>query len=225
MSEADILRAHGRNYARLMGRFMKPASVLDVGAAAGFVLKGFIDSGWTGKGIEPNARMAGFARTELGLNVDLAPLESYSGAERFNLIVMIQVVAHFFDVRRAFEAAAGLTRPNGFWLIETWDRKSWTARILGKHWYEYSPPSVLRWFTPDDLKRLAKQFGFEEVARGHPVKRISGAHAKSLLQYKLSKHWLGSVTVRAMEIIPNRLVLPHPSEDLFWMLLQKRGGA
>ena len=40
LSEAELLRAHGRRYAKRLARFMKPGRVLDVGAAAGFVMQG-----------------------------------------------------------------------------------------------------------------------------------------------------------------------------------------
>jgi SAM-dependent methyltransferase len=197
--------------------------VLDVGAAAGFVLRGFLDSGWRGRGIEPNPRMADHARVRLGLSVDVGTLEGYRRDERYDLVSMIQVVAHFYDLRKAFQQAARVTRPGGFWLVETWDRESWTARLLGKGWHEYSPPSVLHWFSPEGLKRLAEQFGLREVARGRPPRRIGGAHAKSLLRHKLKGTRLERLTSGLLGIIPDRLAVPYPGDDLFWALFQATG--
>ena len=218
VSEAAILLAHSRRYARILRRYMKPETVLDVGAAAGFILQGLVESGWSGKGIEPNASMAEYGRKHLGLDIDVGTLEEFNSCDRYQLISMIQVVAHFTDLRAAFAAAAKMTEPMGFWLIETWNRESCMARILGKHWHEYSPPSVLHWFSPDDLQRLAGQFGFREVARGKPIKWLSAAHAKSLLQYKLE----GSPIAKLVNIIPDtNLSIPYPAEDLCWLLFQK----
>jgi SAM-dependent methyltransferase len=171
--------------------------------------------------LEPNARMSDHARTRLDLRVDTGSLEAFQTEERFGLVTMIQVVAHFTDLRKSFQAAAELTRPDGFWLIETWNRESWTARIFGRHWHEYSPPSVVHWFTPTTLRDLAARFGFHEVAQGRPSKWLNGAHAVSLLRYKLGGSISGRLLVGAEKLIPRNVPLPYPGDDLFWMLFRK----
>ncbi len=221
LSEAQILRSHSQRYSKILANYMQPGTVLDVGAAAGFVLQGFLDSGWSGRGIEPNSHMAEYARIRLGLTVDTGTLEQIQSRERYDLISMIQVVAHFFELNKALQAAAAATNPNGFWLIETWNRESCAARTFGTNWHEYSPPSVLHWFSPTGLQRLAARYGFREVASGRPAKWINGAHAKSLLRYKLESSRLGKIAVRMLDVIPERLSIPYPAEDLFWALFQK----
>jgi SAM-dependent methyltransferase len=217
LSEASLLRERGRWYARLVRRYTRPGTLLDVGAAAGFVLQGFLDRGWHGKGIEPNLGMVEHAR-KLGLDVRTGTLEELAPGELFDLVSLIQVLPHFVEPRRALAAAAAVTRPGGYWLFETWNRDSWIARALGPSWHEYSPPSVLHWFSPGGLQRLAGQFGFRKVARGRPAKWINGGHAKSLLRHKLGASGLAA---RLLDVVPDRLAIPYPAEDLFWMLLQR----
>jgi SAM-dependent methyltransferase len=221
LSEAEILRTQGQKYGSLLARHMTPGTLLDVGAAAGFVLKGFLDQGWSGEGIEPNPAMAEYARTHLGLRVVTGTLEGFESEREYDVVSMIQVIAHFVDLQRALRVAAERTRQGGFWLIETWNRESWTARAFGKHWHEYSPPSVLHWFSPEGLRRLAAQFGFQEIARGRPSKWIGGEHAKSLLRYRLESSRLGKIAAGAVNLIPDRIAIPYPAEDLFWTLYQK----
>jgi SAM-dependent methyltransferase len=195
--------------------------VLDVGSAAGFILLGLMDCGWQGGGLEPNRSMVEFARSSLGVDVQCGALEGYCADETFDVVSMIQVVAHFHNVQAAFGKAAAATKPGGLWLVETWNRDSRTARFWGEKWHEFSPPSVLHWFNPAGLASLAEQFGFTEVARGRPRKRISGRHVKSLLGYLGEE----SKTLRAVaaisRVIPDSLEIPYPSEDLFWMVLEK----
>ncbi len=219
ISEAELLRAHGKRYGQLLNSHMTPGTVLDVGAAGGFVLQGLFDCGWQGRGLEPNASMASFACNTLGIPVDTGCLESFQSDDRFQLITMFQVISHFADLQRALEVADSLTEPEGFWLVETWNRNSWTARCFGTQWHEYSPPSVLHWFSPEGLKQLAGQYGFQEVARGRPRKWLRGGHAKSLLQAKSHGTWWGPMILGMASAIPNRLPIPYPAEDLFWMLL------
>ncbi len=218
LREATLLRDHGRRYGRLLRRYMKPGRVLDVGAAAGFILEGLMECGWTGMAIEPNAHMATLIRERLGVDVHVGPLDAFAAAEPFDLIVMIQVIGHFVDVSGSLRAAARATKAGGFWLIETWNRESAMARLLGRYWHEYSPPSVLQWFAPDGLARLTRQFGFAEVAHGRPKKRLNGAHAKSLLRYKLRGTLGATLADAALNLIPDGLTIPYPSADLFWAL-------
>lgn len=227
LTEADLLQAHGWRYAELLQRFMPLGTVLDVGAAAGFILQGLVERGWRGIGLEPNATMADYGRTQLGLTMVTGALEEShivksAGKGTFDLITMIQVIAHFQDLHRALTHAANLTRDDGFWLIESWDRTSWPARLLGRHWHEYSPPSVLHWFSPAGIAQLTSQLGFVEVARGRPKKRLKGAHAKARLRYNLQGLPLSTLLTLPFALIPDRLTLPYPNFDLFWILVQKK---
>ena len=159
--------------------------------------------------------MAKFGSEKLGLDVRQGSLESFKTDEKFDLISMIQVVAHFYDPRTAFETAANLLKEDGLLLIESWNRESFSARIFGKNWHEYSPPSVLQWFSLNGLTKFLKEFGFEKLAHGRPSKKISGEHAKSLLKYRLGDNPL-------LKLIPSKINFPYPSEDLFWALYQKK---
>lgn len=223
LEEGPRLVEHGRRYARLLGRLTPPGTVLDIGAAAGFVLRGFVESAWSGRGVEPNAAMAAHAREQLGLDVETGTLESLATRDRFDVVSMIQVVAHLRDPRAALARAAEFTRPNGYWLIETWNRESLTARCLGRRWHEYSPPSVLHWFSPAGLRALGARCGMVEVARGRPVKSIRAGHAVSLLRYKLGGSGPGRWAARVLGLLPDGLTLPYPLDDLFWMILQRKG--
>jgi hypothetical protein len=134
---------------------------------------------------------------------------------------MIQVVAHFYNLREAFQVAAELTRPGGFWLIETWNKDSLMARAFGQNWHEYSPPSVLNWFSPEGLKCLVSQFGFTEAARGRPPKWLKSSHAKSLVSYKLQGSSLSRTANGLLKLVPDNLAIPYPAYDLFWVLFRK----
>jgi SAM-dependent methyltransferase len=213
-AEGKMLRERGRMYAQKIAPFVSGGRMLDVGAAAGYILKGFTDEGWTGVGIEPNENMASRGRVELSLDIHTGILETLELAERFNLVSMIQVAAHFCDPAAAFRRAVELLVPGGYLLIETWDRSSLMARVLGKAWHEYSPPSVLHWYTKRQLTIYLSSLGLERVKGGRPAKKINGAHVRSLLKYRIGD-------VRLLKLIPQNFDFPYPSEDLFWALYRK----
>ena len=221
-AEADLLRNHGRRYGDILSRYMPCAQVLDVGCAAGFILQGFIDRGWRGMGIEPNAHMAAYARDTFDLEVHHTSLEAFQADMQFDVVSLVQVIGHFFQLNIAMQAVAKLVKPNGYCIIEYWDRDSWMARLMGKNWHEYSPPSVLNWFTPTSLDILFESNGFHNVAHGKPKKYIMGAHAKSLLDHKLRELPLGAVTTQGLKLIPDQLRIRYPAFDLGWRLYQKK---
>lgn len=220
LSDGKLLVRQGRRYASILNRYVELGSVLDVGTAAGFILKGFEEMGWSCTGLEPNSSMAEFARRHLGVTVETGTLEENSLRNQYDLVVMIQVAAHFIDPRRIFEAASKPAKPGGYWLIETWNRENRTARILGDRWHEYNPPSVLHWFSNDSLKEFVQEFGLREIERGRHTKWISPSHTKSITQ----DHRLLGVSKRLIRggprLIPDSMALPYLLDDIFWILNQ-----
>ena len=108
-----------------------------------------------------------------------------------------------------------MLNPGGLLLIETWDRGSISARVFGKNWHEYSPPSVLNWWYKGRTRpRSSLHIGFTRIDGGRPSKKISGGHVRSLLKYRLGDNFL-------LKLIPEQINFPYPSEDLFWALYKK----
>ena len=215
LNESEMLRNRGKMYAKKVEKYLtQKRDVLDVGAAAGCILQGFVDEGWRGVGLEPNYEIAKHGQQLWGLDIRKGSIESFNTIEKFSLISMIQVVPHFYNQRKAFENASKLLETNGLLLIETWNRNSISAKLFGKSWHEYSPPSVLHWYSLEGLTNFLQDFGFKEVIHGRPPKNISGEHAKSLLKYKIGDNFL-------LNLIPDKVKIPYPSEDLFWVLYQK----
>jgi SAM-dependent methyltransferase len=214
-AEAEMLKRRGREYAKKLEKFAPGKGLmLDVGAAAGFVLQGFSQENWRAVGLEPNENIAREGREKFGLDIRRGALESFTTEENFDLISMIQVAAHFYDPRRAFQKTFDLLNENGLLLVETWNRDSISARLFGKNWHEYSPPSVLQFFSETGLTSFLSNLGFKKISGGRPSKKISGAHAKSLLKYRLGDNFL-------LKMIPDKINFPYPSEDLFWALYRK----
>jgi hypothetical protein len=113
-------------------------------------------------------------------------------------------------------------RPGGFCLVETWNLDSWSARLWGTAWHEYSPPSVLHWFRFDRLTQLFQQLGCQQVGQGRLLKWITGHHGKSLLGSKLPEVPGGKLVKPLLRLIPDNLACPYLSDDLGWLLFQKR---
>ena len=218
--EKDMLIHRGEYYADRISSYMVPGKVLDIGSAAGFILKGFENKGWSGTGIEPNASMAEYGRTVLGVDIKKGTLESVKLQERFDLIILIQVIGQINNVKNAIIKMSDYLKPGGHVLIETWNKDSITAKISGKHWHEFSPPSTLNYFSKKTLQTIMCRHNFSLVGQGSPKKGIYSKHARSFIKHKLLESgrlkWMAGIT----SLIPGDIILPYPSEDLFWFLFQ-----
>jgi SAM-dependent methyltransferase len=221
--EKDMLIARGERYAELLSGYMREGTLLDVGAAAGFIMKGFENKGWKVTGLEPNSSMAAYGKDTLGLDIRVGAIEEQGLDLKTDLVILIQVIAHLFDLNRTMNSINRIIRRGGYLLIETWDKDSYMARMLGRGWHEYSPPSTLNFFSRKSLDVLMNKHGFRKISAGRPGKKIHARHAKSLIRHKLQSNmslkWLTGIE----KILPDNLCLPYPSEDLFWALYRKTG--
>ena len=232
LSEKELLIRRGMIYAGLVSRFTgKPGRLLDVGSAAGFILKGFIDSGWQGEGLEPNGSMVNYGQTHFHLDLHQGTLESFRPTDDYDLICLIQVIAHFQDPIRAVRTCFSMLKGGGHLLVETWNWRSLTARLFGRLWHEYNPPYVIQWFSKDSLHHLLTHEGYRLTGGGRPGKKISGRHAKFLIDHKLTGS-PGGHTVsqtgpmkrlvsRVVNLLPDEMVIPYLGGDLFWTIYRK----
>jgi 2-polyprenyl-3-methyl-5-hydroxy-6-metoxy-1,4-benzoquinol methylase len=217
-----ILFEHGRRYGKLLAcHGIKAGKLLDVGCAAGFVLKGLINSGWEGYGIEPNETMARYAKAVLDLSVIRSGLEEFESGQRFDLICLIQVIAHFLNPDFAITQIKKMLKEKGTVLVETWNSKSFTARAFCKRWHEYSPPSVLHWFSKRSLDLLMSKHGFDLLMTGRPKKYISFKHGKSLILHKMKASKNHKFFNMLLKFYPDSARIPYPGDDLFYALYKK----
>lgn len=170
---------HRRNARRHLDRLeglgaRPPGRLLEVGAAAGFLLDEARSRGWDPVGVEIGP-VAAHARDELGLRVHADVGDAVDAGTPVDAVVMNQVLEHLTDPSAALEQVAAATVPGGVLTIETWDRYSTVARRLGAQWQQVTPPSVLWLFAGDDLRRVVGEAGFEAVEVRTATKWVSVA--------------------------------------------------
>jgi 2-polyprenyl-3-methyl-5-hydroxy-6-metoxy-1,4-benzoquinol methylase len=221
MKEKDLLYKSGINYAKILSKYTQPGEVLDVGSAAGFILKGLEKSGWRCHGIEPNDTMASYGRNELNLDIQTCGLENYQSEKKFDLVNMIQVIGSLYDLDKSLLVISNLLNKNGLVMVESWDMNSLAARIMGKYWHEYCPPSVITWFSDNTLVQVFNYYGFELVDKGHPSKRININHGLSLIDESFPKFFLKKSILNFFSRIVGKYNITYPTVDLKWYLFKK----
>jgi SAM-dependent methyltransferase len=221
LEEKDILINHGRWYANMMKRYISPGAMLDVGAAAGFLMQGFRENGWNCIGLEPNLHMTEYGRQKLGLHMVQGDIEHFKVSDKYDLILMVQVIGHIFDLNQALHNTSQLINQDGILLVESWDRGSAAAKFWGRKWHEYSPPSVINYYTKKSLHKIMERHGFRLLKTGRPKKQISLKHALSLAskEYKI----FSSLKTLTDKIFKKKdIYLIYPPVDLFYAIYQKQ---
>ena len=164
-------RSNARARAALARRFgaTPPAIWLDVGCATGFTLDEARKAGFTVRGVELSAWARGVASERFGLNV----LPTLHAARRelphqADVVSFFQVLEHLRNPIAALRDAHACLRPNGLLIIETWDRSSFVARLLGRYWHQITPPSVLWLLGRKNLELALERTGFrpQRIVRG-----------------------------------------------------------
>lgn len=222
LDEKDILYKHGLYYVHLLNKYSFKGRILDVGSAAGFILKAFDDQGWECVGLEPNNTMAGYGRNVLNLDIQTGSLESYKPEQKFDLVSLIQVIGHFYDIDKALENIRELLHLHGLVLVESWNMNSLIARLFGRYWHEYSPPSVINWFSDQSLIKFFDDFGFEMVDSGHPVKQINLKHALSLIEKNSPANSVKRKLIDSLKNSLGKFVIHYPPADLKWYVFRRK---
>ncbi|NUN15450.1 MAG: class I SAM-dependent methyltransferase [Myxococcales bacterium] len=222
LRDGSMLRERGQMYADIVAGHTVAGRVVDIGCAAGFVLGGFIDRGWTGTGVEPNPQMAAYAQQRLGLDVVCAPVEMAEIPGPFNVVSMIQVLPHLIDPLGVVRSLVRRLPFGGLLLVETWDRNSTAARLWGQRWHEYDPPRVLHWFDRPGLADMMARVGLSRIDEGQPQRYITALHARSLMEHTLGSGMAAKALTAPLRLFPERFRLRYPMDDLFWMLFQKK---
>lgn len=221
LEDKNILVNSGVRYAKRIGKYTEPGKILDVGCAAGFILEGFLSKGWTGQGIEPNVTMAEYGKKELNIEIHAGSLEDFKSDEKFDLVTLIQVIGHFYDLDKSMVNISNLLTQNGLVLVESWNMKSIAARIFGKRWHAYSPPSTINWFSDESLKKLFKDHGFLFVDAGYPVKIITMKRAFSIIENKSPDFFFKKKIFSFLKNTLGRLIFIYPPFDVKWYIFRK----
>ena len=221
LEEKDMLYRSGVKFTKIIAKYTKPGKVLDVGCAAGFILKAFEKAGWECCGIEPNDTMASYGRKELGLDIRTGGMETFNPDQKFDLINLIEVIGSMYDLDKAMQNVSTLCKSGGLVLVESWDMNCLTARFFGANWHEYCPPSVVHWYSDKTLNQLFEYYGFKIIAQGRPSKKINLKHGLAIIAENSSRNALKKRFFNFLSRTLGGIAVPYPPVDVKWYLFKK----
>jgi SAM-dependent methyltransferase len=159
----SIYRLRVRSWNKMFGR---PGRVLEVGCGTGIMLKAFRDAGWIVKGTERTAEAADAGRTQYGLDIVSAGIESLPENDAFDLILLFQVLEHMPDPEAIVRYCFQRLKPDGMLVIGVPNIGSWQAQIGREDWLHLDVPRHLFHFCPASLEFLLRNAGFTQIRIG-----------------------------------------------------------
>jgi SAM-dependent methyltransferase len=154
-----------------------PGRLLEVGAAYGFFLAAARSRGWDASGVEIAPECAAEAARSSGARVVAADFLEAPLEGSFDVVCMFDVIEHLKDPLSALRRARDLLDENGLVVLETGDRASPWARLLGRRWYFIDPPQHLVYFSAESLRWTLRRAGFSgEIHSARLGRRVSFAN-------------------------------------------------
>jgi SAM-dependent methyltransferase len=172
--------------------------LLDVGCYAGFFLEQARERGYAVAGVEPSRWAAEHARSTLGLEVFVGPIEAFPAERRFDVVTLWDVIEHLTDPVGVLRRIHGLLRPGGVLAFTTHNLDSPAARLLrGRYPFFMEMHTIhLRSRTRD---RLLAETGFERIAvHGHSRALRVDYLASRLRRFGEAPERLATRAVRAL---------------------------
>ena len=135
--------------------------LLEIGCAAGSFLDAAAREDWLPTGIELSKSTATYARDKRGLDVRAGTISTVDlGGERFDAVVMIDVIEHVYNPAHLLREAYKVLAPGGALLVMTPNVRSLGARVLRSDWEAYAPGDHLWLFDCATLPTLCEQAGY-----------------------------------------------------------------
>jgi len=142
--------------------YRRNGRLLDIGCSAGAFLDAAARAGWQPTGVELSKSAAAYAREQRGLDVRAGTLASVDfGTERFDAVVMLDVIEHVFDPARLLREIHEVLAPGGVLLVMTPNARGLGARWLRADWEAYVPDDHLWLFDNKSLGGLAEANGYK----------------------------------------------------------------
>ncbi len=159
--DKEPMRAVFQLYLAKLEALVAGRKIFDVGAATGYFLNIAQSRGWQTAGSEISL----YARNECIKKGHAVMEEDMTRGivGSIDAVTMWDVLEHVTDPRKTIVMSHRVLVKDGVVAINTVDRSSVWARLLGKRWHLIVPPEHLNYFSVESLQLLLEQEGFEII--------------------------------------------------------------
>jgi 2-polyprenyl-3-methyl-5-hydroxy-6-metoxy-1,4-benzoquinol methylase len=197
---------------------------LDVGASTGSFVTVAAAAGLDVEGLELSTVAVERARAR-GLRVRQGAIEDFVPERRYAVVTALDVVEHVPDPVDVVRRLGGWLAPGGVLALTLPSIASLAARVLGRHWYYYTAPDHLHYFTPETIRRLVARAGLDVLAVEPATKPLTLDYAAANLERFEPR--LGRLAGAAVGWLPAALrtrLVPLPIGEMLVLARRPAGG-
>ncbi len=213
----DVFRLENQGLLDDFERLRRPGNFLEVGCAAGWLMKHAQERGWKARGVELSSSAVAHARS-LGLDVFEGDLPGAAlPADTFDLVYMGDVLEHVPDCRLVMAEVARVLKPGGHFYLRGPTTTNSLARraalgvygLLGRTITLREPPYHLWEFTPGSHRDLATRVGLRTVEIREAKIPPGKAHGQKSAFQRLAMAAIDAVNLpltRMLNVLGDRVV-------------------
>lgn len=147
-----------------IARYKQQGAILDIGCSSGGFLSTMQGPSWELYGIEMEASTADKARARTGASVFVGDAVAAPYLPNtFDVITSFDVLEHVYSPQQFLTKVFEWLKPGGIYYAMMPNIASWEARLFRTYWYGLELPRHLFHFSPDSLRHLMTEVGFEEA--------------------------------------------------------------
>ncbi len=152
------------DYTTIIKGFKARGKVLEIGCGNGFLLKTLEAAGYDCYGVEPSPLAFGYAKNDLGLQVENSFLaESSFYNEQFDIVILIDVVEHVINMQAMMQELKKVLKPDGMIFIGTGNIGSLNARLAKQNWGYFLSWEHVSFFNKKSMHRLLHDNNFKNI--------------------------------------------------------------
>ena len=158
--------------------------LLDMGCNEGRGLSIYQRNGFEVEGLELNEVAAKEARAK-GFTVYTEAVENFQPEQPYDVVVLSNVLEHSLDPKNMLFHVHRILKPGGQVWISLPNSNSWLRYVFGRYWINWHVPFHIVHFSPEPLKRLLQDAGFNVDHVAHKTPALWVAH--SIISFLFSK--------------------------------------
>jgi len=188
-ADKEPMREVFLNYIEKMEGLVSGRRIFDIGAATGYFLNLAKTRGWETEGAEISEYASGIARKN-NHKIFCGPFPEAKLEKGFDVVTMWDVLEHLDKPGDYLGAANKILNSGGRLIINTINKKSLWATLMGKRWHLILPPEHLFYYSPKNLKILLSENGFVEIEASKIGKKFSLSYVfQTLYRWQGLKIW------------------------------------
>ena len=193
-------------YVKLVENYVEVGekTLLDLGAAQGFLLEVAEQRGWMVTGVEMSKEVKPYneeIRKKIiygdFLNIDFSK-------NKFTAVTSISVFEHIREPIRFTEKVRNILKPGGIWLILVPNVGSFQRKVLGKKWPHFNNEHLF-YYNRDFFRYMAEKYDFELVLEKIPLTNYTLFYLFNQIK-KNSRSIFPSLANFLLKIVPSFLL-------------------